>query len=156
MLMTPVLPNASPIHSRCATVIDKAGAVDAVIVDGMNVIGSRPDGWWRDRDGAVRRLVARLQAHWQSTDDDVAVVLDGRPLDDLREGIHEGVEVMYARRAGRNAADDRIVELVRARVTSDDTRLTVVTSDQELSWRVRELGAEVIGARTFLARLDEA
>ena len=31
-------------------------------VDASNVVGSRPDGWWRDRTGATRRLVAALEA----------------------------------------------------------------------------------------------
>jgi hypothetical protein len=57
--------------------------VRRLMVDGMNVIGSRPDGWWRDRDGAVRRLLARLQELAASTGDDVTLVLDGRPLPDV-------------------------------------------------------------------------
>ena len=54
----------------------------ALVVDGMNVIGSRPDGWWRDRDRAARRLLARLQAWAAETGDKVTLVLDGRPLDE--------------------------------------------------------------------------
>ena len=49
------------------------------IVDGMNVIGSRPTGWWRDRQGAARRLVERLEQLVEATGDEVTVVLDGRP-----------------------------------------------------------------------------
>jgi predicted RNA-binding protein with PIN domain len=82
------------------------------VVDGMNVIGARPDGWWRDRDAAARRLLARLQRAAERSDDEISVVLDGRPLADVPEGVHRGVTVHYARRAGRDAADDRIVELV--------------------------------------------
>ena len=76
------------------------------------MIGSRPDGWWRDRAGAARRLVASLQALARSSGDRISVVLDGRPLPDLPEGVHGGVLVAYATRAGRDAADDRIVEEV--------------------------------------------
>src|SRR5262249_40611684 len=83
-----------------------------LIVDGNNVIGSRPDGWWRDREGASRRLVASLQEHARASGERIAVVLDGRPLPELAEGVHGGVLVAYARRPGRNAADDRIVEEV--------------------------------------------
>jgi predicted RNA-binding protein with PIN domain len=123
-----------------------------LLVDGMNVIGSRPDGWWRDRDGAVRRLVGRLVRLAAATDEDVTVVLDGRPLDDLPEGEHQGVHVAYARRPGRDAADDRLVELVHD--LPDPSSVRVVTSDRTLSGRVRELGAAVTGAGAFLDGLD--
>jgi predicted RNA-binding protein with PIN domain len=119
-----------------------------LVVDGMNVIGSRPDGWWRDRDGAVRRLLAHLQELASSTGDDVTLALDGRPLADIPEGDHGGVRVVYATRGGRNAADDRIVELVRA--DPDPGSITVVTSDRELARRVRDIGAHVAGARSVL------
>ena len=42
------------------------------IVDGMNVIGSRPDGWWRDRDGARARLVEELSSYARATGDSVS------------------------------------------------------------------------------------
>jgi predicted RNA-binding protein with PIN domain len=115
-----------------------------VIVDGNNVIGSRPDGWWRDRPGAARRLIASLQARARTGGERIAVVLDGRPLPDHPEGVHDGVLVAYARRAGRDAADDRIVEEVAR--DRDPLTLTVVTSDRGLRDRVRELGAHVESA----------
>lgn len=119
-----------------------------LIVDGMNVIGSRPDGWWRDRDGAARRLVEELQSRGADGDEArYAVVFDGRPLADLPEGIHGGVLVAYARRGGQNAADDRIVEEVEH--DRDPRTLTVVTSDATLRSRVQSLGAVVIGARQW-------
>src|SRR5260370_24455015 len=83
-----------------------------LLVDGMNVIGTRPDGWWRDRDGAARRLLARLEALHASSGEPVTLVLDGRPLPDVPEGRHGGVRVLYARRAGRDAGDDPLVELL--------------------------------------------
>lgn len=122
-----------------------------LVIDGMNVIGSRPDGWWRDRDGAARRLLADLHA---LTDEEITLVLDGRPLEDVPEGAHDGVEVLYARRRGRDAGDDRIVETVAA--ASDPTAIVVVTSDRALAARVRALGAEVVGAGSLLARLGRA
>jgi nicotinic acid mononucleotide adenylyltransferase/predicted RNA-binding protein with PIN domain len=118
-----------------------------IIVDGNNVIGSRPDGWWRDREGASRRLIEQLQALGRRTGDRIAVVLDGRPLAGLPEGAHDGVLVAYARRAGRDAADDRIVEEVAA--DGDPASLVVVTSDRVLAERVRKLGATVEGASTI-------
>jgi|CXWL01.1.fsa_nt_gi predicted RNA-binding protein with PIN domain len=123
-----------------------------LVVDAMNVIGTRPNGWWRERDGALRLLLARLQQHAHAAGDEVTLVADGRPLGDLPEGIHGGVTVLYAARGGRNAADDRIADLVQTH--SDPASLTVITSDRELSARVRVAGAPVRGARWLLEQLD--
>ena len=125
-----------------------------LIVDGNNVIGSRPDGWWRDRPGAARRLIASLQDLARRGGDRISVVLDGRPLPDVAEGVHGGVLVAYATRGGRDAADDRIVAEVAA--DADPASLVVVTSDRGLAERVRALGATVEGAGTLLAQLDAA
>lgn len=113
-----------------------------LFIDAMNVIGSRPDGWWRDREGAMRTLVGQVRA-WAS--DPVTVVLDSGP-DDLL-GTVGNVTVIRAPRRGRNAADDEIVRLVAA---GD----VVVTSDAELASRVRSVGARVEGAGTFRRRLE--
>ncbi len=121
------------------------GCIPAVhwFIDAANVIGSRPDGWWRDREGAARRFVGEVR-EWAS--DESTVVLDAGP-DDLL-GTDGNVTVVRARRRGRNAADDEIVRLVDGR---DDA--LVVTSDAELARRVRELGAHVMGAGEFRRRL---
>jgi hypothetical protein len=116
-------------------------------IDAMNVIGSRPDGWWRDREGALRRLVDEVRA-W-AHDEPVTVVLDAGP-DDLL-GTEGRVTVVRAPRHGRNAADDEIVRLV-----SEDADALVVTSDAELAARVRALGARVEGAGAFRRRLESA
>jgi predicted RNA-binding protein with PIN domain len=113
------------------------------LVDGMNVIGSRPDGWWRDRRGAMRRLVADLEA----VDGEVAVVLDGKPF----ELESDRVEVVFASRRGPNAADDDIAARVAA--DPDPASITVVTSDADLEHRVRVHGAQVEGAGAFRRRL---
>jgi predicted RNA-binding protein with PIN domain len=116
------------------------------IVDGMNVIGSKPDGWWRDRQGAMRVLAERLGA-W-AEEREVTVVFDGRPF----EVNVEGVRVEFATRRGPNAADDDIVRLVAS--DRNPSGLRVVTSDQALSRRVRELGAEVVTSGSFRRRFD--
>jgi predicted RNA-binding protein with PIN domain len=116
------------------------------VVDGMNVIGSRPTGWWRDREGAMRELVEELRR----LDEPVVVVFDGRPFE--LEGTGQ-VEVRFASKRGRNAADDDIAALVAA--AADPSGLRVVTSDRDLEERVREHGAEVVGAGAFRSRLDE-
>jgi hypothetical protein len=114
------------------------------LVDGMNVIGSRPDGWWRDRRGAMRRLVEELDA----LDEKVTVVFDGRRFD-LES---DRVKVLFASRQGRDAADDDVVALVAG--DADPSGLTVVTSDADLERRARQHGAAVEGAGAFRRRLE--
>jgi predicted RNA-binding protein with PIN domain len=117
------------------------------IVDGMNVIGSRPDGWWRDREGAKRRLAADLVA-LAERGDAVIVVFDGREPAEPVEA--PGVTVLFAP-GGPNAADDRIAELIAA--DPDPASLTVVTSDADLVRRVTEHGAQTTGARSLRDQL---
>jgi predicted RNA-binding protein with PIN domain len=123
-----------------------------LIIDGNNVIGSRPDGWWKDRAGATRMLVDKVGAFADAAGEDVIVVFDGRPPAGLPEP--PGVDVRFAGRGGANAADDVIAALVAA--DAQPAGLRVVTSDAELAARVREHGAQVTGARGFRERLERA
>jgi nicotinic acid mononucleotide adenylyltransferase/predicted RNA-binding protein with PIN domain len=143
----PALAHVSSTRARAGETHLVAVAPRRLIVDGNNVFGCRPDGWWRDREGATRGLVSELQSLAARTGDRVTVVFDGRALAGLDEGDHGGVEVLYARRPGRDAGDDRIVEVVRS--ADDPEALVVVTSDRGLAGRVRELGARVEGARSI-------
>ncbi|MBX6312793.1 MAG: NYN domain-containing protein [Isosphaeraceae bacterium] len=120
-----------------------------LLIDGMNVIGATPDGWWRDRDAAVRRLVERLRP-LAASGEPITLVLDGPPLADLPEGEHGGIEVLYARRGGANAADDRIVELV----SEQPRAYHLITSDRTLRARVEALGGTVAGVSALRRRLD--
>jgi uncharacterized protein YaiI (UPF0178 family) len=113
------------------------------LVDGMNVIGSRPTGWWRDRPRAMRELVEQLERLGEP----VTVVFDGRPIQLEDTGT---VEVRFASRRGPGAADDDIAAL--AAESEEDLR--VVTSDVALAERVRREGADVVGAGSFRDRLD--
>ena len=81
------------------------------------------------------------------------VVLDGRPLADLPEGVHDGVLVAYATRAGSRRRRRPHRRGGRA-ATAIRGSLVVVTSDRALAERVRALGADVEGAGTLLAQLD--
>jgi predicted RNA-binding protein with PIN domain len=119
------------------------------IVDGMNVIGSRPTGWWRDRPGAMRALVEELERFADDTGEPVTVVFDGKPFE--LEG--ESVDVMFASRRGRNAADDDIAAMVER--DAEPGGLSVVTSDGDLAARVRAAGAAVVGAGEFRRRLEQ-
>ena len=120
-----------------------------IFVDGMNVIGARADGWWRDRTGAMARLMRQLDLLAARAGGDWTVVFDGRPRRLAADA--QNVTVEWARRSGRNAADDRIVELV----TAAGSGCYVYTSDRELRERLLPLGAEVAGASALLRRLEE-
>ena len=119
------------------------------LVDGMNVVGARPDGWWRDRTGAMARLTADLDGFARETGDPVTVVFDGR----ARDVPAERVEVRFATRRGANAADDDIAAMAAA--DADPATLRVVTSDATLANRVAAAGASTVGAGEFRRRLDE-
>ena len=123
------------------------------LVDGMNLIGSRPDRWWNDRDGAVHRLVGELDRFAAATGEDVTVVFDRRPPD-LDPGRHGAVEVAFASRRGRDAADHEIVAMVAA--DPEPGGFLVVTSDRRLAERVRDLGALVEPSSRFRRRIDQA
>ena len=126
-------------------------------VDGNNVMGSRPDGWWRDRAAAQRRLIADLEAAARDSGREWTVVFDGAPPGDSSSRVGEsasasagGVRVEHARRKGADAADDRIVELLAA--LPEGTDIVVYTSDRRLRERAVALGARVEGAGALLRR----
>jgi predicted RNA-binding protein with PIN domain len=119
------------------------------LVDASNVIGSKPDGWWRDREGAARRLIDALRRFAEEEGEDVAVVLDAGPPE--WAGRDESLEVAIAPRRGRDAADDEIARRLDA--DPDPASIRVVTSDADLAARARARGAEVVGAGAFRRRL---
>lgn len=118
------------------------------LVDGMNVIGSRPDGWWKDRQAAMVRLVTDLQRWAQADEQDVTVVFEKPPTPPITA---PPVTVTHAPRGYPNSADDEIVRLVGA--TDDPSRITVVTSDAALIARVRAAGATTSPAAAFRRRI---
>jgi hypothetical protein len=117
--------------------------VPLVVVDGANVVGSVPDGWWRDRAAATIRLRDALAAVLSPGLPDlpgpveVILVVEGRAKD--IPPAETGVTVARATHSG----DDKIVDLVRD--SARDRRIVVVTADRVLRDRVRALGAEVRG-----------
>jgi len=125
------------------------------LVDGMNVVGSRPDGWWRDRPAAQRRLVGALAGLVDPAGPEpvtVTVVFDGRePPGDRSGGDGDRVRVLYAP-GGPDAADDVIAGL--AETVADPSSTVVVTSDGGLARRVRAHGVAVVGVRAFRAVLE--
>ena len=110
-----------------------------VIVDGNNVMGSRPDGWWRNRAEAAGRLVADIAPLVRSLGGAWTVVFDGpEPPGMPPQGC---VSVIHTSHGRRDGADDRIVELVAA--LPDPETALVYTSDAGLRARVHALGARV-------------
>ena len=115
----------------------------------MNVIGSRPDGWWKNRRKAMAGLVDQLEC-WATTQGDHVTVVFERPMSPPVES--SVVEIAHAPKAAVNSADDEIVRLVQADDRPHD--LTVVTSDSALADRVRNAGASVYPAATFRNLID--
>ena len=119
------------------------------LVDGMNVIGTRPDGWWRDRDAAMARLVDRLERLSARTGDEITVVFERKPNPPLTSPV---IEVAHAPKPRPNSADDEIVRRVRADPSPSSIR--VVTSDNVLTDLVPGLGATVEPAASFRDRIE--
>ncbi len=123
------------------------------LVDGNNVMGAGADGWWNDPVAAAARLTQAV-ATWCTAGADgepVTIVFDGRPEPRLAALAGGDLVVDFARRAGRDAADDRIVELVDEGYAATP-ELTVVTSDKGLVARLPP-GVTVEGAGAFRTRL---
>jgi predicted RNA-binding protein with PIN domain len=119
------------------------------LVDGMNVIGTRPDNWWRDRHQAMVRLVDLLERWAAVSGDDVTVIFEQPPSPPIRSTV---IVVAHAPRGRPNAADDEIVKRLRADPEPGSVR--VVTSDNWLADRSRAAGATVEPAAAFRASLE--
>ena len=122
-----------------------------LIVDAMNVIGSRPDGWWKDREAAMARLVGQLELLAERSGDEITVVFERAPKSLVTS---ESIEIAHAPKAYPNSADDEIVRRLEA--DDDPASIVVVTSDRELSERVEATGATVSGAGGFRDQLDNS
>ena len=119
------------------------------LIDGMNLIGTRPDGWWRDRDKAMRHLVDALERWAAQEGEDVTVVFERKADPPLRSSV---IEIAHAPKPKRDAGDDEIVRRVLADPRRSEAR--VVTSDRWLADRVRAAGATVESSMSFRAYLD--
>ncbi|GAA3451095.1 hypothetical protein [Dactylosporangium matsuzakiense] len=121
-----------------------------IVVDGANVVGSVPDGWWRDRAGAATRLRDALAvragapAAGAVPAGEIVLVVEG-----AARGVPpiDGVPVQAAPHSG----DDHIVALVADNV--DRRPVVVVTSDRGLRQRVTDLGASIVSPGRLLATI---
>jgi hypothetical protein len=142
-----------------------------VVVDVANVMGARPDGWWRDRAGAARRLCLEVKALAGRPDGSApdvtawVLVLEGQAreavalladeLNELDEGLDErgpGEPALVRLVSAPGSGDDAIVSVVADAVARDETCL-VVTADRELRRRCEELNASVVGPGWLLRLL---
>ncbi|MGZ5415865.1 MAG: hypothetical protein ACXWDI_01685 [Nocardioides sp.] len=117
-----------------------------LIVDGANVVGSRPTGWWRDRASAA----ARLHQAIGSVDlgyDVIVLVLEGDAKRGRPVGQDGAIHTVHAPASG----DDEIVEQVRA-WSRDEADVVVVTADRVLRERVSAAGGSSVGPSWLLAR----
>ncbi|MGH3253478.1 MAG: hypothetical protein ACRDOI_45685 [Trebonia sp.] len=125
-----------------------------VVVDVANVMGSRHDGWWRDRAGAAERLgreVVALARQGDGTSEWV-LVFEGRARAAVQALTEEiaGSPVRLVPAPG--IADDTIVSTA-AEIVSQQRTCQVITADRELRARCKEAGATVIGPRWLLRQL---
>jgi predicted RNA-binding protein with PIN domain len=119
------------------------------LVDGMNVIGTRPDAWWKDRDSAMLGLVDLLERWAAASGEHVTVVFERPPSPPIRSTV---IDIRHAPKPKANAADDEIVRLLTA--DPDPSAVRVVTSDRWLADRASAVGATVEGARSFRSRIE--
>ncbi|ADD43388.1 hypothetical protein [Stackebrandtia nassauensis] len=122
-----------------------------IVVDAANVVGSRPDGWWRDRAGATARLRDRLAGlheqglragpDWARRPPlEIVLVTEGRA-----RGVEASDTVGVVEAPG--SGDDAIARLVAE--TTPHRQCLVVTSDRGLRRRVEAAGGQVTGAGTL-------
>jgi predicted RNA-binding protein with PIN domain len=119
------------------------------LIDGMNVIGTRPDAWWKDRHAAMVRLVDMLERWAAVSGADVTVVFEKPPSPTIRSSV---IEIAHAPRPRRDSADDEIVRLLLA--DPDPGAVRVVTSDHWLADRVHAAGASAEPAAPFRSLIE--
>ena len=125
--------------------------MSVLLVDAANVVGSRPTGWWRDRAGAARGFVEQLRAAAREgrIATPVTVVLEGKAREGVEAGVADGVTVLHAPGSG----DDALVD-VAAAAHASGREVTLVTADRGLRERAEALGAQVVGPRWLLTRVE--
>jgi hypothetical protein len=116
-----------------------------LVVDGANVVGSVPDGWWKDRAGAARRLHERLLVA-DTSYDEIVLVLEGQAKGGVRAGRDGHVTTVHALRDG-----DAEIREQAGRAAATGASVTVVTADRMLAAQVSP--AQVLSPSWLLDRL---
>src|ERR1700722_17583477 len=122
-----------------------------LLVDAANVVGSRPDGWWRDRPGPANRLVRRVRAAAAASrlPVPVIVVLEGAARRGVAEGLEDDVEVVHAGGVGDDA-----IAAIAAEAAAADEQVLLVSADRELRRRTAGDGATAVGPSWLLDRIS--
>jgi predicted RNA-binding protein with PIN domain len=120
-----------------------------VVVDSANVIGSRPDGWWKDRAAATRRLHEALLVA-DVPGDEIVMVLEGGARGGARPGKDAHVRIVHAPKEG-----DVTILAEAQRAGQRGCTVTVVTADRALAANVSATGATVVGPTWLLDQLDK-
>lgn len=157
---------ALPLHpgfaERWPTLRPELTRDPIVLIDAANVVGARPDGWWRDRAAAAARMVAAAAAlntvgwpaaalglphdlWWPRT----VAVLEGEAKRMPSAGHPNAPEIVLAPADGDSAIVEQVAGL------RDATAAVVVTSDRELAGRVRACGAAVASPSAFWRAVDD-
>jgi predicted RNA-binding protein with PIN domain len=119
-----------------------------LVVDGANVVGSRPDGWWRDRAGAAARLHGRL-AVADTSYDEIVLVLEGQAKSGVPRGRDGHLRTVHASKDG----DASIIKEAAA-AQEQAHEVVVITADRALAQRVESLGCRTMSPSWLLALLE--
>jgi predicted RNA-binding protein with PIN domain len=119
-----------------------------LVVDGANVVGSRPDGWWRDRAGAAARLHGRL-AVADTSYDEIVLVLEGQAKAGVPRGRDGHLLTVHAPKDGDASI---IKEAASAQEQGND--VVVITADRALAQRVESLGCRTMSPSWLLTLLE--
>lgn len=122
--------------------------MNVLIVDGANVVGSRPDGWWKDRAGAASRLHQRLIVA-DTPYDEIVLVLEGKAKAGVRAGTDQHVRVVHAPRDGDSAILAEVGSCV-----SQGHQVVVITADRVLGTVSDGLGARTMSPSWLLDQID--
>jgi 8-oxo-dGTP diphosphatase len=156
-----------PLHPGLAAtwprLRDVLGRRLVLVVDAANMVGSRADGWWRDRAGATERLAAQLRVLSTAGTPGGALGLTDADIDWwpcvvlVVEGAARSVteaDGILVRQAPRSGDDEIVAAVSETREQRPRDHLVVVTADRGLRARVKPLGALTVGPRTLATLID--
>lgn len=121
--------------------------MQVLIVDGANVVGATPNGWWRDRAGAAVRLHHRLLVA-DTSYERIVLVLEGKAKAGIPKGRDGHLVTVHAPRDG----DSEILAQTKEAIGGGD-QVVVITADRALQAQVEFAGARTMSPSWLLALL---